>query len=48
MILKKKYIYYSNDKCITIPEFNKLTAEKFAAGLAQAILLMMIKWKTLT
>ena len=34
--IKKKIIDHDHDKYITIPEFNKLTAERFAARLAQA------------
>ena len=33
---EKKITDHDHDKCITTPEFNKLTAEKFAARLAQA------------
>ena len=36
MKLKKKITDYNYDKYITTPEFNKLTAEEFAAKLAQA------------
>ena len=32
---EKKITYHSHDKLITIPEFNKLTAENFNARLAQ-------------
>ena len=32
---EKKITYHSHDKCITTPEFNKLTAENFSARLAQ-------------
>ena len=34
--LEKKITDHKHDKYITIPEFNKLTAENFAARLAQA------------
>ena len=34
--LKKKLTHHKHDKYITTPEFNKLTAENFAARLAQA------------
>ena len=34
--IKKKITDHKHDKYITIPEFNKLTAENFAARLAQA------------
>ena len=33
---EKKITDHTHDKCITTPEFNKLTAENFAARLAQA------------
>ena len=36
MKLKKKDTDHSHNKCITIPECNKQTAENFAARLAQA------------
>ena len=36
MKLKKKNSDHSHDKYITTPEFNKLTAENYAAKLAQA------------
>ena len=32
--IEKKIIDHDHDKCITTPEFNKLTSEKFAARLA--------------
>ena len=35
----KKNTDHSNDKYITTPEFNKLTAESFAARLAQVNLI---------
>ena len=34
--IEKKITDHKPDKCITTPEFNKLTAEKFSARLAQA------------
>ena len=34
--IEKKIIDHDHDKCITTPEFNKLTSEKFAARLAWA------------
>ena len=34
--IEKKITDHSHDKYITTPEFNELTAEKFAARLAQA------------
>ena len=34
--IEKKITDHSHDKYVTIPEFNKLTAEKSAARLAQA------------
>ena len=34
--IEKKITDHDHDKYITIPEFNKLTAERFAARLAQA------------
>ena len=34
--IKKKITDHKHDKYITTPEFNNLTAEKFAARLAQA------------
>ena len=34
--IEKKITDHDHDKCITTPEFNKLTAEYFAARLAQA------------
>ena len=34
--IKKKLIDHKHDENITTPEFNKLTAENFAARLAQA------------
>ena len=34
--IEKKITNYKHDECITTPEFNKLTAENFAARLAQA------------
>ena len=37
--LEKKFTDYKHDKCITTPEFNKLTAENFAARLAQGNLI---------
>ena len=36
MKLKKKITGHDHDKHITTPEFNKVTAESFAARLAQA------------
>ena len=36
--IEKKITDHSHDKCITTLEFNKLTAETFAARLAQASL----------
>ena len=36
MKLKNKITHYDYDKYFTIPEFNKLTVENFAARLAQA------------
>ena len=36
MRLNKNLIDYNHDKYITTPEFNKLTAENFAARLKQA------------
>ena len=39
MKLKKKITDHTHDKYITTPEFNKLTAENFAARLAQANLI---------
>ena len=38
--MKRKITDYSHDKYITTPEFNKLTAEKFATRLAQANLVI--------
>ena len=37
--LEKKITDHNHDKYITTPEFNKLTAENFAARLAQANLI---------
>ena len=37
--MKKKITDYSHDKYITTQEFNKLTAENFAARLSQANLI---------
>ena len=34
--IEKKITDHSHDKYITTPEYNELTAEKFAARLAQA------------
>ena len=49
--IEKKITDHNQDKYITTPEFNKLTAEKFAARLAQANLVTKIdfddKLKTL-
>ena len=39
MKLKKKLTDHKHDKYITTPEFNKLTADNFAARLAQANLI---------
>ena len=36
---ENKFADHDHDKCITTPEFNKLTAEYFAVTLAQAILI---------
>ena len=36
--IEKKITNYNHDKYITTPQFNKLTAENFAARLAQASL----------
>ena len=36
MKLKRKYLSLKHNKYITTPEFNKLTAENFAARLKQA------------
>ena len=33
--IEKKITDHDHDKCITTPEFNKLTAENFVARLAQ-------------
>ena len=41
--LKKKNDH-DHDKCITTPEFNKLTATNFAARLAQANLASKVIW----
>ena len=40
--LEKKITDHKHDKYITTPEFNKLTAENFAARLAQANLITKI------
>ena len=37
--IEKKFTDYSHDKYVTTPQFNKLTAENFAARLAQASLI---------
>ena len=37
MILKRKLLIIPHDKYITTPEFNKLTAENFAARLHKQI-----------
>ena len=34
--IEKKIIDHNHNKCITTPEFNKLTAENFTARLKQA------------
>ena len=38
--IEKKITDHNYDKCITTPEFNKLTAEHFAARLVQANLII--------
>ena len=40
--IKKKNTDHDHDKCITTPEFNKLTAENLTARLAQANLAIKI------
>ena len=45
--IKKKITDHDHDKYITTPEFNKLTAENFAARLAQANLASKSKLLTL-
>ena len=43
--LEKKLTYHYHDKDITTPEFNKLTAENFAARLKQANLVTKTDFK---
>ena len=44
--IEKKFTDHNHDKYITTPEFNKLTAENFAARLSQANLITKTDFDT--